>query len=85
MAFSLMIAVPAVMLVRRMVFKVLWAFYPLVILFAIVVTANHFWLDAAIGALVAVAAAVAAYRLSKARPSNWAWNGAKAQRATASA
>ncbi len=85
MAFALMISIPAVVLVKRMAFKVLWALYPLVVMFTIIVTANHFWLDAAAGALVAVAAAVAAYRLSKARPSNWAWNGAKAQRATASA
>lgn len=82
MAFALMISIPAVMLVKRKAFKVLWGIYPLLVLFAIVVTANHFWLDAALGAIVAAAAALFAYRLSMARPTSWAWQGAKAKRIT---
>ena len=73
-AFALMIAVPAIFLVRRTVLKVLWALYPLVVTFVVMVTANHFWLDAALGAL---AAAVSAYAASaafaRARPEAWAW------------
>ncbi len=44
-AFALMIAVPAVALVRNRVLRVLWAVYPLVVTFVVVVTANHFWID----------------------------------------
>ena len=59
-AFALMIAVPAIFLVRNRVLKVLWAVYPLVVTFVVMVTANHFWLDAALGALVAAVSAYAA-------------------------
>jgi membrane-associated phospholipid phosphatase len=73
-AFALMIAVPAIMLVKRRVFKVLWAIYPFVVTFVVMVTANHFWLDAALGALVAAFSAYAAYAaFARARPDAWAW------------
>ncbi len=82
MAFALMISIPAMMLVKKTVFKFLWALYPLIVLFTIMVTANHFWLDAAIGALVAGGAALTASRLSRARPARWAWQRASAKRVT---
>ncbi len=41
-AFALMIAVPAFMLVRNRVLKALWAVYPLVVTFVVMVTANHY-------------------------------------------
>jgi hypothetical protein len=73
-AFALMIAVPAVALVRHRALKVLWAVYPLVVTFVVVVTANHFWIDAALGALVAAVSAVAASEaFARARPEAWAW------------
>ncbi len=73
-AFALMIAVPAVALVRNRVIKGLWAMYPLLVTFVVVVTANHFWVDAALGALVAGVSAVAASAaLARARPDAWAW------------
>ena len=78
-AFALMIAVPAIMLVKRRVAKLLWAIYPLVVTFVVVVTANHFWLDAALGALVAALSAYAAYAaFARARPEAWAWHTARA-------
>ena len=52
-AFSLMIAVPAMNLVRSAWARALWSTYPLLVFFVIVVTANHFWFDAAAGAAVA--------------------------------
>ena len=68
-AFALMIAVPAIILVKHRVLKVLWAFYSLVVTFVVMVTANHFWLDAALGALVAAASAYAASAaFARARP-----------------
>jgi len=80
-AFALMIAIPAIFLVKRRTLKVLWGIYPLVVTFVVMVTANHFWLDAALGALVAAASAYAASAaFARARPEAWAWRtaGAKA-------
>jgi membrane-associated phospholipid phosphatase len=72
-AFSLMIAVPAAALSRHLASKLLWSSYPLVVLFAIVATGNHFWLDAAAGAAVACLAAVTATQLARLRPAAWSW------------
>jgi hypothetical protein len=72
-AFSLMIAVPALTLVRSRFAKVLWAIYPLVVFFVILVTANHYWFDAAVGAMVACFAAVTAHQLARLRPDAWSW------------
>lgn len=83
MAFSLMVAVPAVILVRKWLLRVLWSLYPLLVLTVIVVTANHYWFDAALGALVAAVAALTAQRvLSRARPSAWAWRDTETKEAT---
>ena len=78
-AFALMIAIPAMMLVRRRWLKLLWGVYPAVVTFVVIVTANHFWLDAALGALVAVASAWAASAaLRPAAAEAWAWATPKA-------
>jgi hypothetical protein len=75
-AFALMIAVPAVKLVKLRALKVLWAIYPVVVTFVVIVTANHFWLDAALGAAVAAASAWASSAaLARARPDVWSWPG----------
>jgi hypothetical protein len=79
-AFALMIAIPAVRLVKPRPLKLLWALYPGIVTFVVVVTANHFWLDAALGALVAAASAWAAWAaLARARPEAWAWRTAAAK------
>jgi hypothetical protein len=79
-AFALMIAIPAIILVKHRVLKLLWAFYPLVVTFVVMVTANHFWLDAALGALVAAVSAYAASAaFARARPEAWAWRNAGAK------
>jgi PAP2 superfamily len=72
-AFSLMIAVPGMALASNPVARVWWSAYPLLVLFVIVVTGNHFWLDAAAGAAVACVAAVTARQLARVRPEHWAW------------
>ena len=71
-AFALMIAVPGMNLCRRAAPRTLWSAYPLVVLFVILLTGNHFWLDAAAGAAVACLAAVSARHLARLRP-DWAW------------
>ena len=68
-AFALMIAVPAIFLVRNRVLKVLWALYPVVVTFVVVVTANHFWLDAALGALGGRRVGLGRQRRLRPRPS----------------
>ena len=83
-AFALMIGIPAVQLVRPLALRTAWALYPLLVTFVVVVTGNHFWMDAAIGVAVAAASAWAASAaLARARPEAWAWR--KAIRAEASA
>jgi membrane-associated phospholipid phosphatase len=72
-AFALMIAVPGAALVRTAVARWLWSLYPLMVLFVVVVTANHYWFDAAAGAAVACLAALGARQLARLRPAAWAW------------
>jgi membrane-associated phospholipid phosphatase len=73
-AFSLLIAVPALLIVRRKVVKALWALYPLVVTFVVVVTGNHWLMDAIAGATVAAASAIVASRvLSPLWPAAWSW------------
>jgi hypothetical protein len=80
-AFSLMVAVPAMSLVRSVWARALWSGYPLLVFFVIVVTANHFWFDAAAGAAVACLAAVTAHQLARLRPDAWSWREAPEQAA----
>jgi membrane-associated phospholipid phosphatase len=78
-AFALMVAIPCVMLVRSRALKLLWGAYPAVVTFVVVVTANHFWIDAALGVLVAaVSAWGAAAAFARVRPERWAWRSAEA-------
>jgi hypothetical protein len=70
-AFALMIGWPLASLSRTRVASVLWRLYPLLIAFVIVATANHFVLDALLGALTAAVSAIGARRLARMRPAAW--------------
>jgi hypothetical protein len=83
-AFALMIGWPLVRLVRSPVARVLWVVYPFLMTFVIVVTANHFILDALLGALTAGASAYGASWLARARPGAWRFSTASARRLKAS-
>ena len=73
-AFALMIAIPAIRIVESRAAKALWGIYPAVVTFVVVVTANHFWLDAFLGAIVAaISAWGASHALGRVRPEAWAW------------
>jgi PAP2 superfamily len=72
-AYALMIGWSLSRLVRHRVAAAWWWAYPFVVTFVIVATANHFFLDAALGALVAGLAALAARELGRARPTVWAF------------
>lgn len=61
--FALMLAVPLSRIVRSPVARTAWLVYPGVVSFVVVVTANHWWMDAALGAGTAAVAAWAATAL----------------------
>ncbi len=77
-AFALMIGVTGLRLVKWRPGRVFWTVYPLFITFVVIVTGNHFWLDAAVGAVVATASAYVSAVLARARPEAWAFAGATA-------
>jgi PAP2 superfamily len=77
-AYSLMIAVPLVRLSKHRLTRIVCGLYPPIVAFVIVVTANHFLTDAFLGACTAGAAAWAAGAMARVRPSDWAFEPAKA-------
>jgi hypothetical protein len=77
-AGALMIGWPLASLSRTRVAGILWRLYPLLIAFVIVATANHFILDALLGALTAGVSAVGARRLARFRPAAWRFSPAPA-------
>lgn len=70
-AFSTLIAGQLITLVKPRLLKVVWALYPLLIAFVIIVTANHFILDSLFGAVTAAISATVALRLAKVGPFAW--------------
>src|SRR3954451_19575262 len=76
--FSLMIGLPLSRLVKNRVGRTFWRFYPLLVVFVIVATANHFLADAFFGSVTAAVSAYAAYWLARARPAAWAFSRATA-------
>ncbi|HEU4706644.1 MAG TPA: phosphatase PAP2 family protein [Solirubrobacterales bacterium] len=73
-AFAVMIGGTGLMVCRSWWAKAWWGFWPLLIAWVVIVTANHYWVDAALGWLVALgAAAIAQGVLARARPESWAW------------
>jgi PAP2 superfamily len=69
--FALMISIPLARLVRWRWLRIFWALYPLLVVFVIVVTANHFIADAVLGAVAAGIGALAARAMGRARPQAW--------------
>jgi PAP2 superfamily protein len=78
-AFALMIGCTGVRVARHRYSKAFWAVWPLLVVWVVIVTGNHYWIDAALGALVAASAAIIAHwLLARARPEAWAWRAASA-------
>ncbi len=69
--FALMIGVPLARLVQHPAARVFWVLYPLLVVFVIVATGNHFLSDAFLGAVTAGVSAYAAAWLARARPAAW--------------
>ena len=76
--FALMVGWPLARLARRRIVKLMWFLYPFLMAFVIVATANHFILDAILGAVTAGAAAYGASWLARARPNVWRFSAAPA-------
>jgi hypothetical protein len=72
-AFALMIGATGALVCRHTISKVLWCIYPLFVLLVVMVTANHFWLDGAIGWAVAGFSALGAVQLARMRPAAWSF------------
>jgi PAP2 superfamily protein len=73
-AFSTMIGVTGVLISKHRITKVVWAAYPILVFWVVVVTANHFWVDGAFGLLVAALSAVTATTvLARVRPGAWSF------------
>jgi hypothetical protein len=70
-AFALMIGWTLARLVRTSPARVWWMVYPFLVTFVIVATANHFIIDALLGALTAGIAAYGASWLARVRPAAW--------------
>ncbi|HET6998608.1 MAG TPA: phosphatase PAP2 family protein [Solirubrobacterales bacterium] len=72
-AFAMMIGATGFILCRNAAVKALWATWPLLVSWVTIVTANHYWVDAALGWMVALTAALVAQRLARARPEAWSF------------
>src|SRR3954468_22695202 len=74
-AFSLMLGVTMARMTQRRWAQALWYAYSPLVTFVVIATANHWWFDGFLGAVVAAVSAVAARELfARARPEVWAWN-----------
>jgi membrane-associated phospholipid phosphatase len=77
--FSLMVGLSMARMTRRRWAALVWRLYPAVITWAVITTANHWWIDAVLGALTAgLSAAFAAGLFARLRPDAWAWDRATA-------
>ncbi|MEA2371639.1 MAG: hypothetical protein QOH12_2033 [Solirubrobacteraceae bacterium] len=73
--FALLVGGTTICLTRRLWLRVIGGLYPVLVLFAVVTTGNHFIFDAAAGAAVALVAFLAADRvMARVRPQAWAWS-----------
>jgi PAP2 superfamily len=66
--YALIVGVTVALLSPNLVVRVLGALYPFAMLFVIVATGNHFWIDAAVGGLVVAVAWLLARALQQMEP-----------------
>jgi len=83
-AFAAMIGISGIRVCRHWWSRAWWAAWPLLIGWVVIVTANHYWVDVALGWSVAAVSALVAHRLlARARPHAWAWGRPAPQEAEA--
>jgi hypothetical protein len=74
-AYALMLGLTMAQVVRRPWARVLWWCSAPVVTFVVVATANHWWIDAFLGAVVAATSAACAHGLfARVRPEVWAFS-----------
>ncbi len=64
-AYALIIGTSGFLVCRHLLLKIMWACYPALVVFSIVATGNHWFLDAIAGAFVALAAATIGLALTR--------------------
>jgi membrane-associated phospholipid phosphatase len=64
-AYAVIIGCAGVLVFSHALLKLVWFVYPGLVLFSIIATANHWFLDAAIGAFVALFALMFAFAVSR--------------------
>ncbi|MEI6688323.1 MAG: phosphatase PAP2 family protein [Thermoleophilia bacterium] len=64
-AYAVIIGCAGVLVFSHVLLKVIWALYPSLVVFSIIATANHWFLDATIGAFVALFALLFAFAVSR--------------------
>ena len=73
--YTFLFALALFMMLRPSPWRWLAWIWPAAMLFVVMATANHWWLDAFLGAATAAVSALAAQALlARARPDAWAWN-----------
>jgi hypothetical protein len=72
-AFALMLGLPMATMSKHLWVRALWLVYPFIVSFVVVATANHWWMDAFLGAMTAAISAWGARRLGSWRPQAWAF------------
>ncbi len=71
--FAIIIGGTLARLAKRRVTRVLWLCYPLLMTWVVVVTGNHWILDAVLGGVTAALSFAAARSLARTRPTAWAF------------
>jgi hypothetical protein len=80
-AFAMMIGVTGFRVCRHAYSKAFWAAWPVLITWVVIVTANHYWVDWALGWLVALASfAIAKGALARWKPDAWDWQSSPGRR-----
>jgi hypothetical protein len=64
-AYAVIIGCAGILVFSHALLKVIWALYPGLVVFSIIATANHWFLDATIGAFVALFALLFAFAVSR--------------------
>jgi hypothetical protein len=72
-AFALMVGLSGAKLVKPRALRIGFYVYPFWVTLVTVLTANHFWIDAALGAVAAAAAYSLAVAAARTRPDAWAF------------
>lgn len=83
-AFALMISGAGIRAARHWYTRAFWVAWPTLVVWVVIVTANHYWVDAALGAVVAATSVLVAQRLlARARPEVWSWRAGSPREAEA--